>query len=131
MPNYELTENGLTTHTSAIKLMCTDDITHVNGMARGWSEVNEYMREDWSKIICSTWAEVRIPYALIKSAIAPVEGEAYVHFVDDKKYDHVGLSIITPEENRPSKRKYNPRVLVMCQTHGDLRELLTATERWG
>ncbi len=138
MPNYELTPEGMTTGDSAIAMMFLLKSAFVNYKNRTYSAIltkaHGYGFTLFSDI-CDPHDiiadEITIPYAALKSAIAPVEGEAFVEIgFGDVATD--GLILYGPNDtmSKPDiEKRLNWRVINICQDYGDLRELLAAIER--
>ncbi len=125
MPNYELTENGLTTMDPCTKIMFWDDASLIiTGQARPSYLSSYHFCDD---------TEITIPYAELKSAIAPVEGEAFVEIgFGDVATDGLILYGANDTMSKPDvEKRLNWRVIILCQDYGELRELLAAVERCG
>ncbi len=74
-----------------------------------------------------------IPWGLVKSAIAPVDGEAFVEIgFGDVATDGLILYGANDTMTNPDvEKRLNWRVINICQDYGQLRELLAAIERCG
>ena len=73
------------------------------------------------------------PWAKVKSAIAPVEGEAFVEIgFGDVATDGLILYGANDTMTKPDvEKRLNWRVINICQDYGQLRKLLVAIERCG
>ena len=139
MPNYELTKDGMTTSDAVIAAMFFDiDPSDNAGLAVisyegdgvvgrcvfGTTNVDGELYET---------DEFIIPYTAIKSAIAPVDGEAFVE-IGFKAPDTDGLILYGANDTMTKPdvdKRLNWRVIILCQDHGELRELQADIERWG
>ncbi len=142
MPNYKLTSDGMTTRDPVIAAMVlgqdiegtdANDGSYDTGYLRS---VNDCEVDRFSLTVgTSDWngPEIRIPYAALKSAIAPVEGEAFVEIgFGDVATDGLILYGANDTMTKPDvEKRLNWRVIILCQDYGDLRELLAAIERRG
>lgn len=94
--------------------------------------------EKWDAKAWSTWswvmvhvvagkARIRIPRALVREAIEPVEGEAAI--CEYGGYDNdMGLILLSADEvvdpTYESDEKFNWRMVNICQSYGELRKLV-------
>ncbi len=130
MPNYELTEHGLVTSDPAIGSMFVGEevMIHNNARELWFVGVGEFLLDPFG----SSFDSITIPYAAIKTAIAPVEDEAFVEIgFDDVATDGLILYGANDTVTKPPvDKRLNWRVIILCQDYGELRDLLAAIERW-
>lgn len=72
---------------------------------------------------------IRIPWPTVFKKLKPVEGEAWIGLSHEK--DHSGFAVYSAYEDsfiRHYRYRYNWRVINICQTYGQLRELLRYRE---
>ncbi len=140
MPNYELTPEGMTTGDKGIAAMFLGKEVIIGGMPDERilsllgsivtipNDTTYFDSDDGAE-----WTHITIPYAALKSAIAPVEGEAFVEIgFGDIATDGLILYGANDTMTKPDvEKRLNWRVINICQDYGQLRELLAAIERCG
>ena len=124
MPNYELTDAGLVTDEATIKTMYWK--YSVSLLVGGEFDGPCFQRS----VAYLDKSIIRIPWPTVWQSIQPVEGEGYVCV--DNCPDYNGALIIQSDYQRPpvgfGYEYYHKRVLLIIDTRGELRELVSKCE---